>query len=51
MEDRIIFKDMNKVIEASRINSEIGTEDFRSVEFVIVKEKVKLCAILVDFLS
>ena len=28
-----------------------GTEDLRSVEFVIMKQEVKLCTILVDFIS
>jgi len=51
VEDRIIFKNMNKVIKASRVNLEVGVEDLKSVEFVIMKQQVKLCAILVDFLS
>ena len=51
VEDRIIFKNVNKVVKASRVNSEIGTEDLRSVEFVIMKQEVKLCTILVDFIS
>lgn len=51
MEDRIIFKDIDKVIEASRVNSEVGVEDLRSVEFIIMKQEVKLSAIFVDFLS
>ena len=51
VEDRIIFKNANKVVKASRVNSEIGTEDLRSVEFVIMKQEVKLCTILVDFIS
>jgi hypothetical protein len=50
VKDRIIFKNMDKVIKASRVNSEIGTEDVRSVDFVIMKQEVKLCAIFVDFL-
>ena len=50
MEDVIIFKNFDKVVKASRVNSKIGTEDLRSVEFVIMKQEVKLCAILVDFL-
>jgi hypothetical protein len=37
VEDRIIVKNMDKVIRASRINSEIGTEDLRLVEFVLMK--------------
>ena len=51
VEDRIIFKNMNKVIKASRVNLEVGVEDLKLVEFVIMKQQVKLCAILVDFLS
>jgi hypothetical protein len=51
VEDGIIFKDLDKVIEASRVNSEIGTKDCGLVEFVIMKEEVKLCAVLVDFPS
>jgi hypothetical protein len=49
VEDRIVFKDLDKVIKASRVNSEIGTKDCRLAEFVIMKEEVKLCAVLVDF--
>ena len=51
MEDGIIFKNFDKVVKASRVNSKIGAEDLSSVEFVIMKQEVKLCAILVDFLS
>jgi len=51
VEDGIIFKNFDKIIKASRVNSKIGTEDLRSVEFVIMKQEVKLCAVLVDFLS
>ena len=51
VEDRIIFKNMNKVIKASRVNLEVGVEDLKLVEFVTMKQQVKLCAILVDFLS
>jgi len=50
VEDGIIFKNFDKVVKASRVNSKIGAEDLSSVEFVIMKQEVKLCAILVDFL-
>ena len=51
IKDRIIFYGADKIVKAIRSNTKVGSEDFRPIDLVIMKEKIKLVGVFADRLS